>query len=196
MNLQLFAEEEVKDEVDNQVAEKEANDEKQERTFNRADVGKMIAAEVAKEREKWEAEQQEAIEKARSEGERLAKLTKEQREKEEEEKRVADLDKREKELAMKELRIETRTLLSEEGLPLEFLDLVISDTAEQIQTNIANVRKVFDEAVNKAVDNRLAQTKPRTGALGGSLTKTEIMAISDPHQRQQLIAENKHLFMK
>ncbi|MDK7347856.1 DUF4355 domain-containing protein, partial [Bifidobacterium dentium] len=77
------------------------------------------------------------------------------REKEQERKRKEELDKREKAIAYKELRIETRSQLSEEGLPLEFLDVVMADNADAISENIKNIRVVFDEAVEKRVDERL-----------------------------------------
>ncbi|MDK8230764.1 DUF4355 domain-containing protein, partial [Escherichia coli] len=85
------------------------------------------------------------------------KLSKDEREKEQERKRKEELDKREKAIAYKELRIETRSQLSEEGLPLEFLDVVMADNADAISENIKNIRVVFDEAVEKRVDERLAQ---------------------------------------
>ncbi|MDK6241917.1 DUF4355 domain-containing protein, partial [Winkia sp. UMB10116] len=77
---------------------------------------------IGAERKKWDEEKAQEIEEAKSEAERLAKLSKDEREKEQERKRKEELDKREKAIAYKELRIETRSQLSEEGLPLEFLD--------------------------------------------------------------------------
>ncbi|MDK6256901.1 DUF4355 domain-containing protein, partial [Escherichia coli] len=104
----------------------------------------------------WDEEKAQEIEEAKSEAERLAKLSKDEREKEQERKRKEELDKREKAIAYKELRIETRSQLSEEGLPLEFLDVVMADNADAISENIKNIRVVFDEAVEKRVDERLA----------------------------------------
>ena len=102
----------------------ETKQEKTERTFTREEIGKMLAAERAK----WEDEQAEIIEQAKSEGERLAKMTKDERAKEEEARRIQAIEERERVLAEKEMRVATQTLLSEEGLPVEFLDFVISET--------------------------------------------------------------------
>ena len=172
----------------------ETKQEKSERTFTRAEFGKAVAAEVAKARATWETEQAEALEFAKSEGERLAKLTKDERAKEEEERRIQAIEERERVLAEKEMRVATQTLLSEEGLPGEFLDFVISETAEVTKEKIGLLRSVFDKAVESRVDERLAQKAPRKGTGPVSLTKAEIMAVEDDEQRQALIAANIGLF--
>ncbi|HFU4210433.1 TPA: DUF4355 domain-containing protein [Streptococcus suis] len=187
--------EEIKEEVSTeteQVDTQESVDTKQERTFTRSDLSKMIAAERAK----WEAEQVQALENAKSEGERLAKLSKDERAKEEEQKRLDAIAERERAIAEKEMRIATLEILQDEGLPTEFLDVVLADSADQVKSNISNLRTIFDAEVEKRVDARLTQHKPRQGNTQGGYTKAEIMAISDTEKRQQLIAENKHLFTR
>lgn len=183
--------------IEKDVAQEEQVETKQEetkRTFTRAEIGKMLAAERAK----WEDEQAEIIEQAKeqakSEGERLAKMTKDERAKEEEARRIQAIEKRERVLAEKEMRVATQTLLSEEGLPVEFLDFVISETAEVTKEKIGLLRSVFDKAVESRVDERLAQKAPRKGTGPVSLTKAEIMAVEDDDQRQALIAANIGLF--
>ena len=172
----------------------ETKQEKAERTFTRAEFGKAIAAEVAKARASWEAEQAEAIEKAKSEGERLAKLTKDERAKEEEAKRIQAIEERERALAIKEMRVATQTLLSEEGLPSEFIDFVIDETAEATKEKIGTLRAIFDKAVEARVDERLTQKAPRKGTGPVSMTKAEIMAIENDEERQAMIAANIGLF--
>ncbi|HEL2202507.1 TPA: DUF4355 domain-containing protein [Streptococcus suis] len=187
--------EETKEEVSTeteQVDTQESVDTKQERTFTRSDLSKMIAAERAK----WEAEQAQALENAKSEGERLAKLSKDERAKEEEQKRLDAIAERERAIAEKEMRIATLEILQDEGLPTEFLDVVLADSADQVKSNISNLRTIFDAEVEKRVDARLTQHKPRQGNTQGGYTKAEIMAISDTEKRQQLIAENRHLFTR
>ena len=171
--------------------ESNANDEKHERTFTRAEIGKMLAAE----RTKWETEQAAALEQAKSEGERLAKLTKDERAREEEAKRIADLEKREQDIAEREMKLATQSLLADEGLPQEFLDHVLAPTAEEVKAKITALRGVFDSEVEKRVNERLVQSAPRRGTTTG-ITKEQIMAIEDDDQRQALIAENIQLFRK
>ena len=173
----------------------ETKQEKSERTFTRAEFGKAVAAEIAKARANWEAEQAEALELAKSEGERLAKLTKDERAKEEEAKRIKAIEERERAIAEREMKMATMALLVEEGLPQEFLGHVLAPTAEEVKAKISDLRNVFDKEVEKRVNERLVQSTPRRGAING-LTKEDIMAIENDDERQQAIAENIQLFRK
>ena len=192
-NTQAVETEAIEQDV-TQEEQVETKQEKAERTFTRAEFGKAIAAEIAKARASWEAEQAEAIEKAKSEGERLAKLTKDERAKEEEAKRIQAIEERERALAIKEMRVATQTLLSEEGLPCEFIDFVIDETAEATKEKIGTLRAIFDKAVETRVDERLTQKAPRKGTGPVSMTKAEIMAIENDEERQAMIAANIGLF--
>lgn len=167
-----------------------------DKTFTQDELNHIVQERVQRAVAKAQKDAEDKIKQAQSEGERLAKLTKDERAKEEEAKRLADLEAREKAIAVKELRIETQSLLSDEGLPIEFLDVVMADTAESVKDNIASIRKVFDEAVEKRVNERLTQDKPRRGATAGAMSKAEIMAVKDASERQKLIAENLELFRK
>lgn len=167
-----------------------------DKTFTQDELDHIVQERVKRAVAKAQKDAEDKIKQAQSEGERLAKLTKDERAKEEEAKRLADLEAREKAIAVKELRIETQSLLSDEGLPIEFLDVVMADTAESVKDNIASIRKVFDEAVEKRVNERLTQDKPRRGATAGAMTKAEIMAVQNASERQKLIAENLELFRK
>lgn len=184
---------ETVDTQNEKAADVESNSDSDERkrTFTRAEIGKMLAAE----RTKWEAEQATALEQAKSEGERLAKLTKDERAKEEEAKRIADLEKREQDIAEREMKLATQSLLADEGLPQEFLDHVLAPTAEEVKAKITALRNVFDSEVEKRVNERLVQSAPRRGTTTG-ITKEQIMAIEDTNKRQAAIAENINLFRK
>lgn len=173
----------------------ETKQEKSERTFTRAEFGKAVAAEIAKARVTWESEQAEALELAKSEGERLAKLTKDERAKEEEAKRLKAIEEREQAIAEREMKMATMALLVEEGLPQEFLGHVLAPTAEEVKAKISDLRNVFDKEVEKRVNERLVQSTPRRGAING-LTKEDIMAIENDDERQRAIAENIQLFRK
>lgn len=191
MDLQRFADDVDNPDVDETSKdEKIKDDEKQEKTFTRAELGKVIAAEKAK----WEKDFEAKLEKEKSEAARLAKLSKDEREKEEENKRIKAIEEREKNVQMAELRIETKSELANSGLPESFVDFVLTEKAEDIQSNIANLKKHFDEELEKAVNLRLVQKQTKVGTGGGSLTKAQIMEIKDSRERQKAIAENRHLF--
>ncbi|MDT2805247.1 DUF4355 domain-containing protein [Vagococcus lutrae] len=191
MDLQRFADDVDNPDVDETSKdEKIKDDEKQEKTFTRAELGKVIAAEKAK----WEKDFEAKLEKEKSEAARLAKLSKDEREKEEENKRIKAIEERERNVQLAELRIETKSELANSGLPESFVDFVLTEKAEDIQSNIANLKKHFDEELEKAVNLRLVQKQTKVGTGGGSLTKAQIMEIKDSRERQKAIAENRHLF--
>lgn len=194
-NTQATVETEAVEKDVAQEEQVETKQEKSERTFTRAEFGKAVAAEIAKARATWESEQAEALELAKSEGERLAKLTKDERAKEEEAKRIKAIEEREQAIAEREMKMATMALLVEEGLPQEFLGHVLAPTAEEVKAKISDLRNVFDKEVEKRVNERLVQSTPRRGAING-LTKEDIMAIENDDERQQAIAENIQLFRK
>nr|DAI14471.1 MAG TPA: capsid scaffolding protein [Bacteriophage sp.] len=194
-NTQATVETEALEQDVTQEEQVETKQEKSERTFTRAEFGKAVAAEIAKARATWESEQAEALELAKSEGERLAKLTKDERAKEEEAKRIQAIEERERAIAEREMKMATMALLVEEGLPQEFLGHVLAPTAEEVKAKISDLRNVFDKEVEKRVNERLVQSTPRRGTING-LTKEDIMAIENDDERQQAIAENIQLFRK
>nr|DAO64603.1 MAG TPA: capsid scaffolding protein [Caudoviricetes sp.]DAS42888.1 MAG TPA: capsid scaffolding protein [Caudoviricetes sp.]DAU59117.1 MAG TPA: capsid scaffolding protein [Caudoviricetes sp.] len=194
-NTQAAVETEALEKDVAQEEQVETKQEKSERTFTRAEFGKAVAAEIAKARATWESEQAEALELAKSEGERLAKLTKDERAREEEAKRLKAIEERERAIAEREMKMATMALLVEEGLPQEFLGHVLAPTAEEVKAKISDLRNVFDKEVEKRVNERLVQSTPRRGAING-LTKEDIMAIENDDERQRAIAENIQLFRK
>ena len=194
-NTQAAVETEALEKDVAQEEQVETKQEKSERTFTRAEFGKAVAAEIAKARATWESEQAEALELAKSEGERLAKLTKDERAREEEAKRLKAIEERERAIAEREMKMATMALLVEEGLPQEFLGHVLAPTAEEVKAKISDLRNVFDKEVEKRVNERLVQSTPRRGAING-LTKEDIMAIENDEDRQRAIAENIQLFRK
>lgn len=169
----------------------EKEQQKQERTFTRNDISKMMAAEKAK----WQEELDAKIKEATAEGERKAKMSKDELAKEEEAKRLDDLAQREAEIAKRELRLSSQILLTEEGLPMSFLDMVVGEDEDSTKANIQALRETFDKEVEAKVNERLKQKQPRTGS-SQSLTKAEIMAEKDDAKRRQLIAENRDLFFR
>lgn len=94
------------------------------------------------------------------------------------------------------MRIETQSLLAEKGLPLDFIDVVLATTADEVKTNIDNLQSIFDQAVENRVNERLTQKSPRTGNGSVGMTKAEIMAIENDDERLKAIAANRNLFTR
>lgn len=130
-----------------------------EKTFTQKDVDKLIQDRLAREQSKWEKK----IQDERTEAEKLAKMNADQKAKYAEEKRVAELEKREKDITTRELRATAIETLAEKNLPKELVDILNYSDAESCNKSIESVEKAFQSAVEKAVNDKLRGGNPPKG---------------------------------
>lgn len=123
---------------------------------------------LAAEKAKWEKEYQKKAAKAKKEAERLSKLSEDERAKEEMAATKKDLDAKEKELNRKEIKLEMVKVLSDRGIPVQFMDYLIADTSESTMERIKTFDKEFKKAVENGVNERLKGKAPKTGTTAGS----------------------------
>lgn len=138
--------------VDTQENVDTVQEEKHERTFTRAEIGKMLSAE----RSKWEAEQ----EAKENEAKKLAKMNADEKQKYQLDQREQELADREKAIARKELTAEAKTMLSERGLPVELVAVVDLSDAEAVTESVASIQKTWEDAVQKGVSDRMKGSAP------------------------------------
>ncbi|GEM_PF-5874228 len=136
-----------------------------------AESDRKLAKALEKKQAEWDQKQQEAIQAALEEKERLSKLSEKERKDEEMTKREKELADRLAEIERKELKADAVADLSEKNLPASFADFLIADTAENTLQNINDFKTAFDDAVNAAVKEKLRQDTPPAGsrATGGVL---------------------------
>ena len=139
--------------------------ETEDKTFKQDDVNKIVTDRLARERAKWEKEYNQKLESEKKEAERLAKMTAAEKEKAIFEKQKVDLAKKEKEIALKEMKFEAVKILSDKGLPVDFVDMLATNDADKTKENIDSFDKAFKSALSKAVDERIkaSSTSPKTG---------------------------------
>lgn len=146
--------------VDTQETVDTKQEGKHERTFTRADVGKMVSAEVAKARKAWESEQ----EAKESEAKKLAKMNADEKKDYQLKQREQELADREQAIARKELTAEAKSMLSERDLPVELVAVVDLSSADSVTESINTVQKAWSEAVQKGVSERLKGGAPMKSA--------------------------------
>ncbi|NLY20123.1 MAG: DUF4355 domain-containing protein [Tissierellia bacterium] len=129
---------------------------------------RRVTEALKKNDEKWEAKLAENTKKAVSEAERLAKLSADERAKEEFEKEREAFNTERAELNREKLSIQTQKNLKEQGLSEDFAPFLMGETAEITQENIKNFKTVWDSAVTEAVKDRV---KGKTPPAGGSDNK-------------------------
>ena len=138
--------------VDTQGNVDTVQEEKHERTFTRAEIGKMLSAE----RSKWEAEQ----EAKENEAKKLAKMNADEKQKYQLDQREQELANREKAIARKELTAEAKAMLSERDLPVELVNVVDLTSAETVSESITSIQKAWEESVQKGVSERMKGSAP------------------------------------
>lgn len=132
-----------------------------------SEVDKRIANALQTAKAKWDEEKQTEI----SNAEKLAKMSAAERKEAEDKAKQETLDKREKELNMREYRYEAKHQLEESGLPDSFVDMVLSEDAETTKNNIGAIKAEFDKAIEAAVNERLKGNNPKAGGTAGKINK-------------------------
>ena len=134
-----------------------------EKMFSQEDLDSIIEKRLAKERKKFEAKLREEIDQA----ERMAQMSEAEKQEALFTKRVQEFEEREAAfneaqaaLQREKMLNETNKQLSERGLPLNFAEHIMADTAENTLANIDAFEKEWQAAINKAVDSKLRGSTP------------------------------------
>lgn len=134
------------------------------KTYDQAYIDKLLA------------DQETARAAAVAEALKVAKMDEAGKESYEQEKREKELSDREAQIALRERKAEALDVLDKNGVPREFLDMLVGDSTEETKEKVAAFKKEFDEAVQKQVEKRLAGTTPRGGNGTGAQSEEEAMA--------------------
>lgn len=156
-------------------------------------VQKVIDTAVSNAQKKWKDLHDDKL----SEAEKLAKMTNE-------EKAAYRMSQMEKELnafkekdTLAEMSKTARKMLSEEdiNIPDELLSHLVSTDAEDTKNTVQAFAKLFKDAVQDAVKDKLKGNPPKRGTGGkGNITREQILEIKNPSERQRMIAEHMDLF--
>lgn len=119
-------------------------------------VKKAIDTAVTKAQEKWQALTDDKL----SEAERLAKMTKEEKEQYQRQKKEKELSDREAAITRKELMAEAKNTLASDGLPQELAEVLNYTDADSCKKSMEKVKTVFQKAVETAVEEKLKGGKP------------------------------------
>ena len=149
--------------IENDGAQHQEQQVEQEKTFTQSELDSIIEKRLSKERAKWEKKVKEEADEAA----RMAKMSEAEKQEALFNKRVKELEEREeafnqqqKALQQEKMLNETKNQLMTRGLPLDFADKVMADTAEGTLANIDAFEKQWQAAINNAVDSRLKGTTP------------------------------------
>lgn len=161
----------------------------EEKKYTDKDLDEIINKRFAR----WQAQQEKKV----SEVKKLAEMDAQQRAEYERDQYKKELDELKKQATLSEMSREARKILSGDGItiPDELLTLMVTTDATETKEAIGSFAKLFHEAVEAAVKDRLKGEPPRKGAgAPAKMTKEDILNIKDPQLRQQKMLENRELF--
>lgn len=157
--------------------EQETNEqqENQVKTFTEDEVAKMLQQETDRRVTQALAKQKAQFEKEKVVADKLKDMDEAQRKEYELEQRLKSIKEREKEMALKENRMEASNVMLKRGLPLEFVDYLVADEAETMLDNINKFETAFKAAVQDAVNKKVSTPPPGSGrsASNGNSTVTK-----------------------
>lgn len=134
------------------------------KTYDQAYIDKLLADQKAAQ----DAAVKEALKVAGMDAEGKAAYEKEKAEK--------DLADREAGIALRELKADAREVLAGNGIPEEFLDVLVGKDLKETKANAEAFRKQFDAAVQAQVEKRLSGKTPSGSNGGGTPSEAEAIA--------------------
>lgn len=150
---------------------------------NQAEFDRRVAKALDTSRTKMQADIEAKMQEARTEAEKMAKMNAEQKAQYEREKQAKELADREAAITKRELMATAKEQLAEKGLPISLASVLNYSSAEECTASIDAVGKAFQEAVEKAVNDRLAGGKPPKKADNPTATYTmEQIKVMTPEQ--------------
>jgi len=189
-------------------------DEPQAKTYTEDEVAKMIQAQTDKRvtealktaKTKWQTEYEDQLAKEKAEAERLAKLSAEERQKEELKKiqegidiERAEFEQQRAEFQRERMMLDTVKKLSANGMPTDFAEFLVGRTEEATAKNLEAFSEKWNAnlqtAIEKHVENRLRGTEPKVSNTPNEpkvMSKKEFADLP-AKQRMQMMKDNPEL---
>lgn len=180
------------------VEQQEESQEVESKTYTQAELDKLLQAEsdrrVTQARQKFETDYAAKLEDEKNEAAKLAKLSEEERFKEELRIEREKFEAERKEFQKAQLEAETIKQLSTHKLPTQFAQYLVADDAETIQTNIAQFSEHWSKAIDDAINQRLKGSTPKaTTTSTASITKEQFKGMS-LDEKMKLFNDNPDLY--
>lgn len=152
-------------------------------------IDDMVKRAVSEARKEWEAKLDQA--------EKYKKMTKDEREKAELLDKIAEQEKLLAESRFNNLKYEVSKTLVEKNIPLEFLEFIVVNNAEDTQNRINEFAKIYNKSVNGEVKKKFGEdnTTPKIDSNLNPITKEDFHKMSY-NERVKLYEENKDLYLK
>ena len=173
-------------EVDNK--QEKAEEKTEVKKFTQDEVNEIIKDRLSRERAKVEKQQEEA--------KKLAKMNAEEKAKYEHDKLLEELNQLKAEKSRRELQDTARDMLKEKNIDTDLLAFLDYTDADTCKASIDKLSKVWDKAIEKAIDNRIkTKTVPKMANNNNTITKEQFNKMNY-QQKLELYNNNKDLYDK
>lgn len=198
-DLQLFGDDGEENQANpepNQPDPEENNQQDEKKStpkYTDEDLDKIINRKIAELTKKAEKESAK-----KAEAERLKNMTEQEKKDHELETLKKELAQMKKDSALSAMGKEARSILSDKNIHVSdsLIANLISEDAETTKEAVESFAAAFEKAVEKAVAEKLKGQAPKTSKTDKSITKEEIMKITNAKERQKMIQEHMDLFLK
>jgi len=141
-----------------------------------SEFDKRISKALETAKSKWEADYNSKLETAKTEAEKLAKMNADEKAKYAEEKRIAELEKREKDISTRELKTQAYETLAEKGIlgdtAKEITEVLNYNDAETCGKSIDAIVKAVNSGIERGVNEKLRGGNPPKGGQGNNNQST------------------------
>ena len=194
-NLQYFAE--PAQEIGAEATGAEAQGVQEPQSFDdilkdsryQSEFDKKVAKALETAKSKWAAEYESKLEAEKTEAAKLAKLSADEKAKYETEKRLKELEARESELNRREMKAKAMDILQEKGLDRSFAEIVDLTDAEKCNASIETISKIFNDALEKKVADKLRGGEPPKKPTGTGATSYKSILENADNMTPQQVAE-------
>ena len=163
--------------VENEKTSKVEETKKEEKTFTRDEVNKMIFAEKQKERQAVLNE----LEIKKAEADKLAKMDEDQKKDYQLQEALKRAEEAEKKLSARDLETETLKQANDKGIPLELIKTIDfeKETAESISSKLDIFEKSSKSIREKAINEYSGETPPQTGDRQNEKSLSELKTYAE-----------------
>ncbi len=152
--------------------ENQQGQEEEKITLTKAELEKRLQSEADKRvdeaiktrEKKWQAEHEKTLKKEREEAEKMALMSADEKQKALEKKRQEELDSREREINMRDIKLKAINKLDTDELPVSFSDFLLGESEDKTFENIDIFKKHWQDALELEIKKRLKGTTPSSGA--------------------------------
>jgi len=148
-------------------------DTKEEKLLTQEQFDKALKERLERERNKILKETEAKIKEVQAESERMAKLSAEEKEKELTAKNNEELKAREREIAIRENRLDAKEMFEKAKVPSDLVNYVVTDNKDETLENAETFVKTFNDAVAKAVAEQLKGNPPKDVTVNSTDNKSK-----------------------